>query len=160
LTATGSSVIPSDAMGPVAPHSSMQLAAATAGSSGASTDMRLEVNVASGAVFLLAQTGVSFTGYNIVDPAHKLRNGKSTLLSSSNNKWAIIENDTTAVAEGQNKGAYKSSNSGTWDTIQLTAGQMIQFGNIYNPTSGVQDLTFQFSEANTATGDPTTGTTF
>ena len=70
------------------------------------------------------------------------------------------ENDNVALAEGQNKGVYKSTKSTTWDTIQLTAGQMIQFGNIYDTVKGQHDLTFQFSEANTGTGDPTTGTTF
>src|ERR1700756_4342351 len=64
------------------------------------------------------------------------------------------------MAEGQNKGAYKSTKSTSWDTIQLTAGQMIQFGNIYDTVKGQHDLTFQFSEANTSTGDQTTGTTF
>src|SRR5262249_54461723 len=79
---------------------------------------------------------------------------------TGSSRWSIIENDTISVAEGQNKGVYKSTAASTWDTIQLTAGQVIQFGNIYNPNSGVQDLTFQFSEANTATGDPPTGVTF
>ena len=37
---------------------------------------------------------------------------------------------------------------------------MIQFGNIYDKVNGVADLTFQFSEANTSSGDPTTGVTF
>ena len=45
--------------------------------------------------------------------------------------WALVEKDTIALAEGQNKGAYKSNVSNTWDTIHLTAGQLIAFGNKY-----------------------------
>ena len=159
-----SSAVASDAVGPVSPVTRTARLAASASSAGLSSDMRLQVNLTTGAVSLLAQTAVAFTGYNIVDPAHHLLCGSDIapekLISATNNKWGFIQDDNIALAEGQNKGAYKSTKSTSWDTIQLTAGQMIQFGNIYDTVNSVQDLTFQFSEANTTTGDPTTGVTF
>jgi len=95
------------------------------------------VNVTTGAVSLLAQTAMAFSATTLSIPLTTCSLVRSRLpqklIAATNSKWSQIENDSVAMAEGQNKGAYKSTKSSTWDTIQLTAGQMIQLVTSMTP---------------------------
>jgi MYXO-CTERM domain-containing protein len=128
---------------------------------GSSNDLTLVVNdVYGGDVFLQANTTMGLTLYNIVDPSKTLIKTAALLISKTNTNWQVIKNTASILAEGQNSQTYNAAESTTFDTIHLTAGQTIDLGDVFNLTSGVRDLTLEFSEPNTQTGDPTTGTTY
>ena len=84
----------------------------------------------------------------------------SSLISKTNTNWQVIKNTSSILAKGQNSTTYNASDSSSFDTILLTAQQTIDLGDVFNVTGGVKDLTLEFSEPNTQTGDPTTGTTY
>jgi hypothetical protein len=107
-----------------------------------------------------ATTTMGLTLYNIVDASKTLIKTAALLISKTSTNWQVIKNTSSILAEGQNSTTYNASESTTFDTIHLTAGQSIDLGDVFNVTSGVKDLTFEFSEPNVNGGDPTTGTTY
>jgi hypothetical protein len=107
-----------------------------------------------------ATTTMGLTLYNIVDASKTLIKTAALLISKTSTNWQVIKNTSSILAEGQNSTTYNSTSSSSFDTIQLTAGQSIDLGDVFNVTSGVKDLTFEFSEPNVNGGDPTTGTTY
>ena len=127
----------------------------------ASTDIRLEVNTTTGDVELLATTASTLTLYNVQDSVGKhLVTANLITLGSRYPNFTTISKKATAIAEGQDNSAYTSGDSSTYDTIAMSAGQMIDLGAIYSPTAGTKTLSFEFTEANPTTGDPTTGPDF
>jgi hypothetical protein len=103
---------------------------------------------------------MGLTLYNIVDASKTLIKTAAVLISKTSTNWQVIKNTSSILAEGQNSTTYNASEPSSFDTIQLTAGQSIDLGDVFNVTSGVKDLTFEFSEPNVNGGDPTTGTTY
>ena len=150
------------------------------------SDLRLEVNTASGDVSMLNTSGaaVSFTGYNIYDPSNNIQDsnndaagdpanekllsvastagGNTTPYRSSTNYrlWSVVKDNANTLSEGENNSRYVAGTATTYDTIVIPTGGSIDFGLVFGTATNVQDLTFQFSEPNASTGDPTTGLTF
>jgi hypothetical protein len=127
---------------------------------GSSSDIVLNVNTLTGDISMQATTTMGLTLYNIVDASKTLIKTAALLISKTSTNWQVIKNTSSILAEGQNSTTYNASESASFDTIQLTAGQSIDLGDVFNVTSGVKDLTFEFSEPNVNGGDPTTGTTY
>ena len=72
----------------------------------------------------------------------------------------ILDNGST-LAEGQNNGKLKQGTASTYDTINIPSGGTIDFGDIYNASTNIKDLTFSFSEADSTNGgNPVTGSTY
>jgi hypothetical protein len=142
----------------------------------AKTDLKLEVNAATGDVYVLATASTAFTGYTISDPTAHLLGGSTSpdpdkLLSvaaqSGGNTnvyetsgtyvdWFKITETASQVAEGQQQNGF-GTHSSRDDTINIPAGGTIDFGDIYNTAAAQQDLTFDFAEAGT---EPTNGPTY
>jgi autotransporter-associated beta strand protein len=127
---------------------------------GSSSDIVLNVNTLTGDISMQATTTMGLTLYNIVDASKTLIKTAALLISKTSTNWQVIKNTSSILAEGQNSTTYNASEPSSFDTIQLTAGQSIDLGDVFNVTSGVKDLTFEFSEPNINGGDPTTGTTY
>ncbi len=141
----------------------------------AKSDIRLTVQL-NGDVYLLSTASVAFTGYTISDPSDHLLGGStspdpdkllSVAASSGGNTnvyetsgtyvdWFKITETASQVAEGQQQNGF-GTHSSRDDTINIPAGGTIDFGEIYNTTANVQDLTFDFAEAGT---EPTNGPTY
>jgi hypothetical protein len=127
------------------------------------TDMRLEVDLATGDVSLQPQHGMSLSGYQIYDSAGTLLSGEGDnppeeLIQGSN--WNTVEDDGDGLSQEQSLGTYKPTKPRTWDTVEESAGESIDLGDIYDPTNGVRDLAFQYSEGNPVNNNPVTGSTF
>jgi autotransporter-associated beta strand protein len=135
-------------------------AVASVSPAGSANDIVLNVNTLTGDISMQATTTMGLTLYNIVDASKTLIKTAALLISKSSTNWQVIKNTSSILAEGQNSTTYNATSSSSFDTIQLTAGQSIDLGDVFNVTSGVKDLTFEFSEPNTNGGDPTTGTTY
>jgi T5SS/PEP-CTERM-associated repeat protein len=127
---------------------------------GSANDIVLNVNTITGDVSMQATTTMGLTLYNIVDASKTLIKTAALLISKASTNWQVIKNTSSILAEGQNSTTYNATSPSSFDTIQLTAGQSIDLGDVFNVTSGVKDLTFEFSEPNVNGGDPTTGTTY
>jgi hypothetical protein len=127
---------------------------------GSANDIVLNVNTITGDISMQATTTMGLTLYNIVDASKTLIKTAAVLISKTSTNWQVIKNTSSILAEGQNSTTYNATSSASFDTIQLTAGQSIDLGDVFNVTSGVKDLTFEFSEPNVNGGDPTTGTTY
>jgi T5SS/PEP-CTERM-associated repeat protein len=147
-----------------------------AGQTQAKTDMKLEVNPFTGDVYVLANTAAAFTGYTISDPAHHLlagstspdpdkllsvaavNGGNTNIYETTGNyvNWFKITETASQIAEGQYNNGF-ANHSSRDDTINIPAGGTIDFGDIYNTQTALQDLTFDFAEAGT---NPTNGPTY
>jgi hypothetical protein len=127
---------------------------------GSANDIVLNVNTITGDISMQATTTMGLTLYNIVDASKTLIKTAAVLISKTSTNWQVIKNTSSILAEGQNSTTYNSTSPSSFDTIQLTAGQSIDLGDVFNVTSGVKDLTFELSEPNVNGGDPTTGTTY
>jgi autotransporter-associated beta strand protein len=145
---------------PALKSAKVSAALASVSPAGSSSDIVLNVNTITGDISMQATTTMGLTLYNIVDASKTLIKTAALLISKTNTNWQVIKNTSSILAEGQNSTTYNSSESASFDTIQLTAGQSIDLGDVFNVTSGVKDLTFEFSEPNVNGGDPTTGTTY
>jgi hypothetical protein len=126
---------------------------------GSANDIVLNVNTITD-ISMQATTTMGLTLYNIVDASKTLIKTAALLISKTSSNWQVIKNTSSILAEGQSSTTYNASDSSTFDTIHLTAQQTIDLGDVFNVTSGVKDLTFEFSEPNVNGGDPTTGTTY
>jgi hypothetical protein len=133
---------------------------ALSSAAGSANDIVLNVNTITGDISMQATTTMGLTLYNIVDASKTLVKTAALLISKTSTNWQVIKNTSSILAEGQNSTTYNSTSPSSFDTIQLTAGQSIDLGDVFNVTSGVKDLTFEFSEPNANGGDPTTGTTY
>ena len=139
----------------------------------AKSDIKLEVSLGTGDVYLVTTTAVAFTGYTISDPSKNLLGGSTApdpakLLSVQASQggntnvyetsttyiyWNKISETNTELAEGQNNNGYASHTSRD-DTINIPAQGTIDFGDIYNTTVNNEDISFDFTEAGVT---PTSG---
>ena len=142
----------------------------------AKTDLKLEVNIVTGDVYIVTTASAAFTGYTISDPSAHLLGGSTSpdpdkLLSVSAGNggntnvyetsgttvnWFKITETASQVAEGQQQNGF-ATHSSRDDTINIPAGGTIDFGEIYNTAASAQDITFDFAEAGTT---PTNGPTY
>jgi hypothetical protein len=150
----------------------------------AASDFRLEVNVQTGDVSMLATKAASFTGYFIRDPSGNLldsggagidndyvlsvaagsvnssgAHGNTTSDRNSANwqNWSLLEDDSKGISELQN--IFSPSKPSTFDTISLPANAEIDFGRIFDTAKDDQDLELQFSEPAT-NGNPVAGSAY
>ena len=121
------------------------------------SDLRLEVNTASGDVSMLNTSGaaVSFTGYNIYDPSNNIQDsnndaagdpanekllsvastagGNTTPYRSSTNYrlWSVVKDNANTLSEGENNSRYVAGTATTYDTIVIPTGGSIDFGLVF-----------------------------
>jgi len=159
-------------------------AIAQAATPAAASDLTLDVNILTGDVYTTAAAATALTGYDIYDkssnfldsgdpntdlnerllsqPSSATTGNQTQFRNATNYKlWVTILDNTSTLAEGQNNGKLKQGTASTYDTINIPSAGTIDFGDIYNTSANIKDLTFSFSEADaTNGGNPVTGSTY
>lgn len=101
----------------------------------AATDVRLDVNLASGDAHLVFNGAQQISAYEIDSPSGQLApNNWNSLSSHGNPGWFTLGSSAATIAEGNFSGS-------------LTADAPIDLGAIFTP-NGQQDLTFRWADAN------------